>query len=199
MEKFKIRKKTKRLRKRHLDESKDKVKVNKHSVRAIRKTIVQLSEYSGSSDDLNLQTLFVDPDVNNITTTTTTTITTSPVRMTRHGVNQPGPTALSQLILHDDDPLALALEEAEICPLDFPTSPNQNKATSYKGECLPHFISLDFPISTAKHLLDTNTSTVSDDSDNFDHEAERRAREEFKQARTAKLQREVQHQQQQHS
>ena len=58
MNKFKVRKSAKRLNKRHLDANKNKVKTGKNEMRKLSISIVRLSEYSSSTDDVDIRSLF---------------------------------------------------------------------------------------------------------------------------------------------
>ena len=201
LEKFKVKKRPKRLRKRHLAEGRNKSKVGKQDLKKLQVTIIPLSDYSSSTDAVDLRQLFSeneDPanqDVNNNDDANNNNNNNNNNNKNDDTQSKPNSSFSTETAPsgdeRPDDPIALALESAEICPLDFPSSPNQNKGNTYKGKKFSNYNSLYFLISDEPHLLDAITSSSSTRSD-----TERGEREDGNHTANHPLQQESPHPQQ---
>ena len=91
-----------------------------------------------------------------------------------------------------DDPVALALAVAEVCPLDYTTKASSNPP--YKGKELSKTFTVQIYTCSQQHRLcfllyivhtATEIGPSSDASDIFDHETERKERDHSKQSRSS--------------
>ena len=212
MSKFKTRKDLKRLHKtRRMKKNK---KHDKKKLCAIKDAIIRLPDPQEDNVEANLDLLFredvpehrVEYDNNNNPpipvskpddSFSTETAPTDEDKGNKNASPKVNKTTNDNiyLLLLGHDPVALALESADICLDDFDDSSKQNKLDHYKGKDLLSFLSLVIQILIEQHLPDLSSSTNTDDSD---HEAVHHDSDQLDHLRVVHpQQQQQQHQQQQ--